>query len=158
MSQRSLPLTELTWLKQFMRKRFALWFVLLMSTATLCCADDIVQKGENLFYGREALKGTLYLHNRSLDTSFVRCMNCHRFQDEQKTSNKSDFGPEIGAHFLLTKNSLRGGPARAYEADSFCQMLRTGMDPSQIMMRTDMPRYSVSDDDCHALWRFLLTH
>lgn len=158
MSRLSLPSTNLNWCKQFARKRFAWCFVLLMQTAFLCFADTTIQKGENLFYGRETLKGTLYLHNRALGTAFVRCMNCHQLQGQSKFTNRADFGPELGARFLQTENSLRGGPARAYDADSFCHMLRTGMDPSQIMIRTDMPRYALSDDDCHALWRFLLVH
>jgi len=157
-SRLSLLSTDLNSCQRFPGMRFALCFILTMQAAATCFADTTLKKGEDLFYGREELKGTLYLHNRSLNTPFVRCMNCHRLQDQQKTSNKSDFGPELGARFLQTENSLRGGPARAYDADSFCHMLRTGMDPSQIMIRTDMPRYTLNDDDCHALWRFLLAH
>jgi hypothetical protein len=116
-----------------------------------------VVSGEDLFYGRANLNGQLYLHNRPFGAALVRCANCHQLQDEVPKEN-ARFGPALGAQFLSVPNSQRGGPARAYDLPGFCAMLRNGIDPSGILIRTDMPRYTLDTEACSALWFFLQKH
>ena len=34
-------------------------------------------------------------------------------------------------------------------------MLRTGVDPAYVLITRQMPRYTLSDDQCLGLWRYL---
>ena len=148
------------------RLQLVLFFVWGTFNSSVCVAaegsETSVQRGADLFYGRTEVNGKLYLHNRTLGSPYVRCVNCHQLEDQPKSlkvnANDNSFGPLLGAHFIQTPNNARGGPVRSYEPASFCKMLRSGMDPSQIMIRTDMPRYILTDDDCNALWSFLMAH
>ncbi|QOZ83630.1 hypothetical protein DXT74_11435 [Chromobacterium sp. Rain0013] len=112
--------------------------------------------GGRLFYGQVALIGQLYVHNRPLGAEYVRCANCHRLQDQARAEGR--FGPDLGAKFLTEPSARRGGPERAYTEQSFCEMLRTGKDPTAILISTDMPRYRLSAAECRALWLFLQEH
>jgi hypothetical protein len=114
------------------------------------------QHGADLFYGRTAMRGQLHLHNRPLGADYVRCVNCHQLQDQRNSAAR--FGPDLGQRFLTQPTEHRGGPARAYTVDTFCHMLRTGVDPTLIVINTDMPRYPFSDAECLALWDFLIRH
>jgi len=49
----------------------------------------------------------------------------------------------------------RGGPPVAYEQASFCRTLRTGVDPSHIVLPRTMPRFEADDTQCAALWDYL---
>ncbi|MBN3005277.1 hypothetical protein HNO92_001575 [Chromobacterium alkanivorans] len=112
--------------------------------------------GGRLFYGQTALIGQLYVHNRPLGAEYVRCANCHRLQDQPSAEGR--FGPDLGARFLTEPSARRGGPERAYTEQSFCEMLRSGKDPTAILIGTDMPRYRLSAAACRALWLFLQEH
>jgi hypothetical protein len=50
----------------------------------------------------------------------------------------------------------RGGPPSAFDRDTFCRLLRTGVDPAWVVVDVSMPRYALSDEQCHALWTHLL--
>jgi hypothetical protein len=65
--------------------------------------------------------------------------------------------PRLGAQPLQQPLRRRGGPPSAYTVDSFCRLLRTGVDPAQVVTSQAMPVYRISDADCFALWAFLLT-
>jgi hypothetical protein len=56
---------------------------------------------------------------------------------------------------LLSPQRRRGGPASRYDRDAFCRLLRKGIDPAYVMINEEMPRYTLDDADCAALWRFL---
>lgn len=112
--------------------------------------------GGRLFYGQTALVGQLYVHNRPLDSEYARCANCHRLQDQARADGR--FAPDLGARFLTEASARRGGPERAYTEPSFCEMLRRGKDPTDILIGTDMPRYRLSAAECRALWLFLQGH
>lgn len=132
----------------------AIWLAL---WGTPCVAGgEEAAAGGRLFYGESALIGQLYVHNRPLGAEYVRCANCHRLQDQARAEGR--FGPDLGARFLTEASARRGGPERAYTEQSFCEMLRSGKDPTAILIGTDMPRYRLSAAECRALWLFLQEH
>ena len=50
----------------------------------------------------------------------------------------------------------RGGPPTAFSSGSLCRMLRTGVDPAYILITRQMPRYTLNDDQCLGIWRYLM--
>ena len=36
-----------------------------------------------------------------------------------------------------------------------CALLRTGLDPAYVLINVAMPRYTLNERDCTALWRYL---
>lgn len=53
-------------------------------------------------------------------------------------------------------HSRRGGPPSLFSTTSFCRILRTGVDPVYVVISRQMPRYTLSDDQCLDLWRYLM--
>ena len=49
----------------------------------------------------------------------------------------------------------RNGPPSRFDEASFCRLLRTGVDPADIVVPRAMPRYAIDDTDCRALWAYL---
>lgn len=104
--------------------------------------------GAALFEGRTALTGRLLGHATALPSDAARCVNCHRAGGAADAA----FAPSLEGTTLTTLRARRGGPPSRYDADSFCRLLRTGVDPAWVQIPRDMPRYDLDDGDCHALW------
>ena len=105
--------------------------------------------GAKLFSGRAPLKGHVEGHTESMPTLSTACIGCH--------NSTKPLGPVLTNQSLTGAVPRRGGPASTYDGASFCRVLRTGIDPSFILLRKEMPRYQISDGQCTSLWRFL-TH
>ena len=60
------------------------------------------------------------------------------------------------AEALLQALPRRGGPPSRYDPASFCQLLRTGIDPASVMVDKAMPRYTLTDQQCALLWKHVL--
>jgi hypothetical protein len=80
-----------------------------------------------------------------------KCSNCH----EVNAGNR--YARPLDRSSLTTPQLRRGGPPSRYDAQSLCALLRTGIDPAQIMIDTTMPRYALSDAQCMQLWQYLQT-
>jgi hypothetical protein len=65
--------------------------------------------------------------------------------------------PALTAADLSTPRTRRGGPPSVFDASRLCALLRTGQDPAHVIISTTMPRYQISDEQCQALWSYLLT-
>jgi hypothetical protein len=124
-------------------------------------ADAVAQRehGAALFGGKEALAGRLLGHEQPLPGLATRCSNCH---DAVKTgpgatSAVAASTPPLTAVELSTPRSRRGGPPSAFDASRLCALLRNGTDPAHVIISTTMPRYQISDEQCRALWSYLLT-
>lgn len=113
------------------------------------------KRGERIFHGKEVLKGSLSGHTDKLAPQMSRCVNCHT---HAKPANKGiKFAPVLTPAWLLEKQARRGGPAYAYNRDSFCKTLRTGIDPEYVVLGRTMPRFELDDAQCNALWTYLTT-
>jgi protein SCO1 len=110
-------------------------------------APDSWQRGDALFHGEEALTGKIRGHDEDLPAEAVRCSNCH-----EVTGGRA---PHLDRSLLLEERQRRGGPPSRYDAAAFCKLLRTGADPSFIVIAREMPVYELDDVRCNSLWIFL---
>ena len=115
--------------------------------------------GAAIFSGRVHVPGRIRGHAETLPVSATRCQNCHQLApvapgaDARRLSQT--FGPALTREFLTESQQRRGGPASSYDAATLCRALRTGIDPSQVLLVRTMPLYEIDDRQCEALWSFL---
>jgi hypothetical protein len=128
----------------------ALW--LSVVSAAQSPAESSARLGEQLFVGREPLKGAIVGHEEALPAFASKCVNCH----DLAASDKADYGSKLTRAALLEAAARRGGPPSRYEAGSFCRLLRTGIDPAHILILRAMPRYEIDDAQCLAIWNYLM--
>jgi hypothetical protein len=83
----------------------------------------------------------------------VRCVNCHAGVFPAAGNGSA---PHLDKALLLTARQRRGGPPSAYDAGSFCKLLRTGVDPAFILIAREMPVYMIEDSQCNSLWRYFV--
>nr|WP_315597733.1 hypothetical protein [uncultured Cupriavidus sp.] len=116
--------------------------------------QDVVARGRALFLGQATTEAPVHLRGetRALPASAVRCINCH-----VAPKGAEPLGPRLTADTLLTMASRRGGPASAYDRDSFCRVLGNSVDNTGVVLAKAMPQYQLSDPECTALWSYLLT-
>jgi len=112
------------------------------------------QRGAALFNGREDLQGKLDGMSITLPPETLRCKNCHSGPDQAAVSNSS--APALTASTLMTVRSRRNGPPSSYTPQSFCKLLRTGVDPEYVVVSRDMPRYSIDEAQCESLWSYVI--
>jgi hypothetical protein len=138
--------------------------VLLLSTLVLAAGslggaagDSVTRRGIDLFSGVLPLQGTIVGHSSALPPSAARCINCHAIGSAAPASAASaaSFGPLLTPHGLTGAVARRGGPPSRYDAPAFCRLLRQGVDPAWVIVPRSMPRYVLTDADCHALWAHL---
>jgi hypothetical protein len=83
----------------------------------------------------------------------VRCSNCHAVGEGPDVARS--LAPRLTHDLLLLRRPRRGGPPSNYSRDGLCTLLRRGVDPAFVMISVEMPRYTIDDVDCRALWRYL---
>ena len=110
-------------------------------------------RGRELFTGQAALQGRISTHEMDLPPAVVRCANCHAEGAGPAVARSN--APRLDREWLLSPQRRRGGPPSHYNRDDFCRVLRKGVDPAWVVINEEMPRYTVDDADCSALWRFL---
>ena len=123
----------------------------LLLTAAVAAAD--VDFGRALFTGGSPLKGRIRGHQAELPPEVVACRNCHAARGEPQPDRSG--APRIDRALLLEVRQRRGGPPSAYTAESFCRLLRTGVDPVYVLIARDMPVYDADEKQCANLWQFL---
>lgn len=122
--------------------------------AMLACSPS---RGEALFQGPAPLVGTIVGHDAPLPAEASRCVNCHAAGSAPGGDDAGEsFGPSLHRSALMVASPRRGGPATRYDAAGFCRLLRTGVDPGDIIIARAMPRYALADADCAALWSHLV--
>ena len=84
----------------------------------------------------------------------ARCANCHGEVGEGRREGALVAAP-LHREALSTRHSRRGGPPSRYSQETFCQSLRTGIDPAGVVLDAAMPRYALSGSSCDSLWRFV---
>ena len=127
-----------------------------------CGPSPQVEQGRLLFVGDRALDASIGGQDLPLPSIASRCVNCHVAADSNSAappasaaSGSQAFGGPLSAQRLTSELSRRGGPPSRFDEAAFCKLLRTGIDPSAIIVTQNMPRYRLSDADCHALWTYL---
>jgi hypothetical protein len=110
--------------------------------------------GRRMFFGETPLVGTIVGHQRPLPPEMVGCANCH-WEDPGSISTRS-VAPRLDRAGMIAPRGRRGGPPSQFSAVSFCRLLRTGVDPSYIVINREMPRYILDDGQCLDLWQYLM--
>ena len=131
-----------------------------------------VARGAALFRGEAPLAGRIVGHTVVLPATVARCVNCHETRSTAVSAAASAvaspapgaegavagrYGPALGRATLAQLRPRRGGPASRYDAAALCVLLRSGVDPAQVVIPQAMPRYDIDAVDCEALWAYLLT-
>lgn len=105
------------------------------------------QAGAALYEGRQPLVAQLRGQAWALPAEASRCINCHE--------GAQAIGPRLHGRSLAEPLPRRGGPPSRYDAKALCRLLREGVDPAQVLVPQAMPRYTIDDRSCEALWRYL---
>ncbi len=116
--------------------------------------QDEFRLGRDLFEGRIELQGRIRTHVADLPPEVVRCGNCHAVANGPDVPRS--LAPRLTHDLLIARRSRRGGPASNYDRNSFCTLLREGFDPAGVLISLEMPRYTLDDTNCAALWRYLI--
>ncbi len=122
--------------------------------AQAASAHEEYVRGKALFSGRIELHGRIYTHVADMPPTVVRCSNCHAVADGPDVPRS--LAPRLTHDFLLLPRTRRGGPPSNYSRDGFCTLLRRGIDPAFVMIAVEMPRYTIDDVNCRALWRYVI--
>jgi len=136
--------------------RWPSFFLVVLTTSVAFSGSstkEVSALGRRLFSGEEELSGRIYTHTVDMPTAVIRCSNCHAAGNGPAVARSS--APRLTRDLLLQVRARRGGPPTSYGRDSFCRVLRKGVDPAYILIDVTMPRYRFSDDQCTALWTFL---
>jgi len=144
----------------FFQKRTASFSLALLLLATLICtgtgapAEDQVSAGNKLYNGGAKLVGVIAGQAEPMPASVLVCVNCHVGRPGQ-AGGDARAAPDLRRGWLRKRLSRRNGPAGRYTEAGFCRALRTGIDPLYVMLPVQMPRFTISGDDCAALWAYL---
>ncbi|MES2889261.1 MAG: hypothetical protein V4739_14805 [Pseudomonadota bacterium] len=143
------------WRGRVIRAGLAAWLVGLAGWAGPAGAAPT--EGERLYTGAIPLPGRIWGHERDLPQEASRCTNCHvrSARPAAASAPATVVGPLLSADALGSLRSRRGGPPTRFDAVSLCRLLRHGIDPAEIVVPRVMPRYTVSDAQCRALWQHL---
>ena len=116
--------------------------------------ESALPVGRGLFLGESPLWGVIAGHAEALPPQAVACANCH--MGETGPGSGARFGPALNHAAMTELRNRRGGPPSSFSLASFCQLLRNGVDPAYIIITRRMPRYTLSDDQCRGLWRYIM--
>jgi hypothetical protein len=123
-------------------------------------ANQAQARGEALFHGAAVMPAQLATHEELLPPVATRCSNCHEAPTVTPGRAAADPRPYANAldrASLDAARSRRGGPPSRFDATRLCTLLRTGVDPAQVMLPATMPRYQATDAQCSDLWAYLMT-
>jgi len=124
--------------------------------------------GEQLFDGKVALAAKLAGDAVPLPGYATRCRNCHTNTSPasvdnavSQSSTPGSLGTGPSRQAVLSRESLtllksrRGAPPSRFDEPGFCRLMRQGIDPMNVVMPRLMPRYDLTNSQCHALWIYL---
>jgi hypothetical protein len=116
-------------------------------------AHEEFLRGQSLFSGSIDLQGRIYTHTADMPPNVVRCSNCHAVAAGADVPRSP--APRLTRSLLVLPHARRGGPPSNYNRTGFCTLLRRGVDPAFVMISVEMPRYTIDEANCGALWRYL---
>jgi cytochrome c553 len=126
------------------------------AASAAAAAAAAAARGERLFDGREPLAGKLAGHTAGLPSGLGACMACHG-SAASSSALEARAAPPLGCTTLARIRERRGEPPFAYDRDSFCRTLRTGINPNEVVLQRTMPRFALEQGQCDALWAYLTT-
>jgi hypothetical protein len=129
-------------------------------------ANEAVRTGRALFVGEQPLSARLSSQTQPLPVQASRCVNCHSAPGVRPAAGAgpaataasgppAGFGPALHSAALMQLRPRRGGPPSRYDAPALCRTLREGIDPAGVMLALAMPRYTLNEAQCRALWTLL---
>lgn len=124
-------------------------------------AQQSMMAGERMYKGEEPLQAHISGYSQALSSEASRCSNCHSNSDSSSMSEAQTpqlataVAPALTAESLTREAARRGGPASRFDEDSFCRLLRSGVDPAYVVVPRTMPRYDMSEAQCRDLWRYI---
>lgn len=113
-------------------------------------------RGARLFDGNEPLTAKLAGGTESLAAGAARCSQCHagpRAKDPKDP--KASIATVLDRYRLREALPRRGSPPVSYDLVSFCNSLRSGIDPAGGVLPSAMPRFEIDDVRCGALWAYV---
>ncbi len=110
--------------------------------------------GERLYRGAALLTGSIAGQTTAMPASVLARTNCH-VGSTGNSGGDAQAAPDLRGGCLSVVRSRRNGPAARYTQATFCRTLRTGVDPVYMILPVQMPRFTISDTDCAALWTYL---
>jgi hypothetical protein len=110
-------------------------------------------RGWALYHGHLEAAGRIMGHGADLPPAAARCANCHDAAPGAGLARRS-IAP-LDRASLTEARPRRGGPPSAYTSESFCAVVRGGIDPAMVMVNRTMPRFDMPDADCAALWTYV---
>jgi hypothetical protein len=130
-------------------------------------SSDEAALGRALFFGARPLTAHVAGQDWELPQEAVVCSNCHQRgassapggigRGAPAAETPPSFGPPLTRATLTRTLGRRGGPPSAYDGGKLCRAVREGIDPALVIIPQAMPRYAFTDEECGALWAFLLT-
>jgi hypothetical protein len=129
------------------------WLVRADAAGTSMSPESSVSAGRSMFLGESPLQGAIASHAELLPARTISCANCHLGAG---LASAASFAPALNRSGMTQLSGRRGGPPSEFALASFCRMLRTGVDPASILITRRMPRYTLSDDQCLDLWRYIM--
>jgi hypothetical protein len=138
----------------FKKELLAFFVVFLMCIVRSAFAENPLSAGARLYNGAAPLTGMIYGQNATMPASVLVCANCHVGRPGQ-AGGDARAAPDLRGGWLRKILSRRNGPAGRYTQAGFCRALRSGIDPRYVMLPVQMPRFTISDNDCAALWAYL---
>jgi hypothetical protein len=133
--------------------RWPLLAAALLGSAAMAADTPSAARGRQVFDGDAALSARIVGQDFALPAEASRCINCHGTRSSAASVQR--IGPALTLPALTELQHRRGGPPSRYDAASLCTLLRSGVDPAYVIILRTMPRYEVTDTDCHSLWLHL---
>jgi hypothetical protein len=133
--------------------KHGLCFAILLCTASSALADNPESYGERLYRGEAKLSGVIAGHSMEMPQAVLACTNCHAARPDGAAAQTT--APDLRGGWLGQFRSRRNGPVGRYTQAGFCRALRTGIDPMYVVLPVQMPRFTMPDLDCAALWAYL---
>lgn len=127
-------------------------FIIALAALLLASAGR-ADPGEDLYAGRLPIEARLRGDARVLAQATARCANCH--EPRPQSLAEPAYAPRLDKTSLATSMPRRGGPASIYDEQSFCRLLREGIDPAHMLLRRSMPLFAADDAQCASLWQYL---
>jgi hypothetical protein len=119
--------------------------------------------GASIYAGQTDIGGRLATHTLDLPAAAAACANCHEAGNAPPAAasaaapgGTASLAVPIRGAALTELRRRRGGPPSRIDAAGLCKLLRTGIDPVQVMVATAMPRYQPTDRQCGELWAYLV--
>lgn len=111
--------------------------------------------GYALYHGYLTLPARIAGQDFDLPGRASQCVNCH---DAERVARDPTLRlVPLNRDALSEPGARRGGPQSVYTEASFCSLMRDGIDPASVLINRTMPQFTLTDQNCNALWTYLMS-